>query len=158
MPFFYICMALVGKMPYFSTVVKSFLFQRDGGIAGYTWIIWVYIVCGILTPLLVKIPSNRIVIVSLPILICYELLCEYTQLSESRLLYYSIFTVIPYGLFMLYSVNYRIIPKKARITSCILIGIGHLIYTLVLFRVNGRYIPIGEYKYPARFYYFSYLF
>lgn len=153
--FFYLCMASVNQLPSIGTVVKSFLFQRDGGIAGYTWIIWIYIICSLLTPVLTKINQKNLVLF-LPIVIAYEMACFYTNWSENRIMYYTFFTVIPYGLFLLYALNFKKHPDKVNVINSLIIALVHIGYAWFLFKKYTAYVPIGEYKYPARFYYFSY--
>ena len=153
--FFYLCMACVNQLPSVETMVKSFLFQRDGGIAGYTWIIWIYIICGLLTPALIII-NQKYLVLFLPIVIAYEMICVYTNWSENRVMYYTFFTVIPYGTFLLYALNFNKFSDKNHVTNSILIALIHIGYALFLYKKHLAYVPIGEFKYPARFYYFSY--
>ncbi len=155
--FFYICMTIAGQLPDLETIAKSFLFQRDGGIAGYTWIIWVYIICGILTPFLVKASKSKYSWIVILGLICgYELLCSFTQLSRVRILYYTVFTVIPYGLFLFLAISYNRITRKQKAAIALGFLVFHTIYAIALNAVYGQYISLGDYKYPARIYYFSY--
>ena len=53
--FMYFCMFIIGKLPTFWDIFKSFFFQRDCGIVGYVWIIWIYILCAFMIPLINKI-------------------------------------------------------------------------------------------------------
>lgn len=155
--FFYICMTIAGQLPDLGTIVKSFLFQRDGGIAGYTWIIWVYILCSILTPFLVKTSKSKYSWIVFLVLTCgYELLCSFTSLSQARILYYTVFTAIPYGLFLFLAISYERFTRKQKATIAIGFLVFHTIYAIVLNAKYGHYVSLGDYKYPARLYYFSY--
>lgn len=155
--FFYICMFAVGKLPDSITIIKSFLFQRDGGIAGYTWIIWVYIVCGVLTPYLVKTRLNYLSIVIISAVgIAFELVTAFSNLSDIRILYYSFFTLIPYGVVLFFSIKYKEASSDLKKYVLTFLIVLHCVYTLVLYYSRGEYISVNEYKYPARIYYFSY--
>ena len=154
---FYICMALVRQLPDIITIIKSFLFQRDGGIAGYTWIIWVYILCGTLTPFIVNISKKRsswVVVIVLSF--GYEILCSFTHLDQIRILYYTIFTAIPYGLFLYIAIRYERHTTKKKVVIALGFLVFHILYAIILNVKCGHYVSIGDYKYPARIYYFSY--
>ena len=155
--FFYLCMALVGQLPDKMTILKSFFFQRDGGIAGYTWIIWIYIICGCLTPFLSHLSNNfRIIIITVCVVLAYELLAEFSEFSDIRILYYTVFTIIPYGVFLLFSIKYEELPQSSTLFIVIFSILFHIIYSVALFLKTGNYISINAYKYPARIYYYSY--
>ena len=155
--FFYLCMFCVGKLPDYATIIKSFLFQRDGGIAGYTWIIWVYIICAILTPMLIKLNINSFSICTIVIIwITYEIMIEFSNLESIRILYYTFFTIIPFGILLLCSIKLRAENKTKLTLTYIILFISHCAYALVLFFLKSKYVSINEYKYPARFYYLSY--
>ena len=153
--FFYLCMAAVNQLPDIETIIKSFLFQRDGGIAGYTWIIWIYIICSVITPFLIK-EKQQCLVLYIPLLITFEIMCCYTQWTENRLMYYTLFTIIPYGIFLVYVINFNRHTIKYNTKFAIIIGIIHVVYSVILYEKYSVYVPIGDYKYPARFYYFSY--
>lgn len=156
--FFYICMAVVNQLPNYLTIIKSFLFQRDGGIAGYTWIILVYIYCSCLIPVLVGYLNNKKISLLLLtiIMIGYELLCSFTHLAQIRILYYTFFTIVPYGTILFIAMNFKKQTKRGRALLAISALAFHTIYAIVLKLKWGYYVPLGEYKYPARFYYISY--
>lgn len=155
---FYMAMFVVGQKAQMSDIVKSFLFQRDCGLAGGVWIIWVYLVCAVIGPGLYKVILKKWFI---PILIIALLLNEWSlclapSLIEIRVLYYSVFTVIPYG--AMFSLG-MYLPKLNQKTKWILssfVLLFHIIAGIWIFIQNGNYITISQYKYPARLYYLSY--
>ncbi len=155
---FYVCMLIVGKLPSYSDVIKSFFFQRDSGIAGYVWIIWIYILCACVVPVYEKIERNmstkKALIIIFFTTIGYELICKYTMLYEYRILYYTIFSIIPYGIITCIAMLYSNLKKseKSRIIVSLL-GM-HLIYVFIL--AKEGYVSVNLFKYPARFYYWSY--
>lgn len=155
---FYVCMFIVGKLPSYNDVIKSFFFQRDSGIAGYVWIIWIYILCACVVPVYEKIERNmstkKALIIIFFTTIGYELICKYTMLYEYRILYYTIFSIIPYGIITCIAMLYSNLKKseKSRIIVSLL-GM-HLIYVFIL--AKEGYVSVNLFKYPARFYYWSY--
>lgn len=157
---FYVCMFFVGKLPKYEEIIKAFFFQRDSGIVGYVWIIWIYILCAFTVPIYIKIKTtlknmDKFCIIIF-IIIIYELICEYTTLSNSRILYYTIFSIIPYGIVTWIAMFYNELNKINKLKINILILILHILYLLLLMRVTKEYISLNSFKYPARFYYFSY--
>lgn len=154
---FYICMTAVGQLPSAGIIIKSFLLQRDSGIAGYVWIIWVYILCAIITPFVIKVKDKQFFWLALIIVaFIYELIAAYTQLSQIRLLYYTVFTVVPFGIILSLGIKYFDLNKKQRVAIGIVALVLHVAYTIYLLNTVGEYVFIGEYKYPARLYYYSF--
>ena len=155
---FYIAMILIGQKPKIMDIVKSYLFQRDCGLAGGVWIIWVYLVCAISAPILYKCISKRMFLLkAFMFLIIYEIIiCTMPGLVDIRIFYYTVCTIIPYG--VMYSVG-MIIPKLNRRTRWILCGCivsVHIIIMMLFGSKSGGYVSISQFKYPARMYYLSY--
>ena len=157
---FYICMFLVGKLPRYEEIFKAFFFQRDSGIVGYVWIIWIYILCSFVVPIYVKI-KNYIRIkdkfyIIIFIIVMYELICEYTNFSNSRVLYYTIFSIIPYGIITWIVMFYNELNNINKLKFNILMLSLHMFYLILLMKISREYVSLNSFKYPARFYYFSY--
>ena len=155
---FYVCMLIVGKLPSYSDVIKSFFFQRDSGIAGYVWIIWIYILCACVVPVYEKIERNmstkKVLIIIFFITIGYELICKYTMLYEYRILYYTIFSITPYGIITCIAMLYSNLKKSEKSRIIVSLLVMHLIYIFML--AKEGYVSLNLFKYPARFYYWSY--
>lgn len=157
---FYICMFFVGQMPSYSDIFKSFLFQRDSGLAGYVWVIWIYILCALVVPFYSKIISKRnkkhILYIIITIIVIYELVCKYTLLFESRILYYTLFSIIPYGIITWLAMLYTNLNKNNKIQLIVGLLSAHLICVVIAMLGEEGYIQLTTFKYPARFYYWSY--
>lgn len=156
--FFYTCMIVVGPTPTFLEVVKAFLFQRDSGIAGGVWIIWIYLICAVFTPLINKYKGSKLYWILLGFLLFINeiAIVEFPDLTENRFLYYSFFSIIPYVALLSIGLIYENLSKKKKI-SIILLSLLVCVMTLVYARrINGGFPNLFEYKYPARLFYDSY--
>lgn len=155
--FFYVCMILVGPKPSMSDVIKSYLFQRDCGIAGGVWIIWIYLLCAILLPVIKWLSSRKWSITALIImLVINEYLTSIPGLVGNRLVYYSVFCVIPYGTLLFVGYVYETLEKKEKIYLLVSSVIVHVGLVLTYMFINGEYRWISDFKYPARIYYITY--
>lgn len=155
---FYLCMIIIGQKPQYTDVIKSFLFQRDCGLAGGVWIIWVYLICAIISPLISNIMNkNYFFSIYFCILVIYDaVVSAFPSIVEVRVIYYSIFTIIPYGI--VYALGMYLNKSREfdrRVLVCCMLGI-HIVLGICYFLKNGVYQPIAQYKYPARIYYLSY--
>lgn len=156
---FWLCMSIIGKFPGVLTIIKSFVFQRDSGLAGYVWVIWIYIICALVTPILTKIRlTSKNIWLYILIWLIYEILASQHNLIENRGMYYTFFSVIPYSLFALLVVNYDEFSKKQKLVVISSIVLMFSIFAISLGVINRRWIQTSEYKYPARLYYFCYAF
>ena len=153
---FYFCMFLVGQLPSFDIILHSFLFQRDSGIAGYVWIIWIYVLCAMLTPAIIRINNSFRLILFIILFFTYEIIAYQQILVGNRLVYYSFYSAVPYGLLLTIGIIYSDLNKYQKMLIVVGCTILHILLQFVLYRETGSYVSINEYKYPARFYYFSY--
>lgn len=137
----------------FIEILKTYLLM-DSAI-GYVWIIYVYMICAILMPLLLKvdisIKRNRVIIMSMFVLyiILYSVNTSY---------YFRIFILYPiiYGLISLLGLNWEKADKKFKY-SFIFINIFIFIMLAILYyEINGYFVITGKYKYPPKIYYLSY--
>lgn len=155
---FYIAMIVVGQKPELMDILKSYLFQRDCGLAGGVWIIWVYLICTICTPFINRIITKKWYFPAMvAVLIIYEIvILLFPKLVDIRFIYYSFFTIIPYA--VLLSIG-MLINKMSRFKRYLLCGVAlflHVSMSVMYFVNTGTYLPIAQHKYPARFYYLSY--
>lgn len=156
---FWLCMYLVGKMPDVLTIAKSFTFQRDSGLAGYVWVIWIYAICAFMTPVLVRIRlTSKNIWLYIFIWFIYEGIASQQGLVENRLMYYTFFSVVPYSLFALLAMNYDDFSEKQKIKITCFSMLMFSVFSVYLRVENGRWIYTNEYKYPARLYYLCYAF
>ena len=155
--FFWVVQSVILIPPTIVDVLRGLAFQRDTNMLGMLWIIWVYIVCALLIPVVDKSKNGAAEYsIAIMLLMVYQLLCSFTDLSENRLLYCTVFTVIPYGFITYLGYHYEDMTtgmKKA-------VSLGSLcafaMLFILLWRENGRIMPISDYKYPAQLYYLCY--
>ena len=144
------------------TIVKSYLLY-DG--IGYVWIIRVFILVALVSPLLYwwnqKERSNVRFLLTLAILaIAYELFryysLPYIQGGKLRLLSLVSHYVLAYSLIFAFGLRiYQL--KKAELIGALVIAAATFILTRwYLFSFTDNSISTQDYKYPPSFYYFSY--
>jgi fucose 4-O-acetylase-like acetyltransferase len=153
---FYIILFLVGQFPDLAVVIRSFLFQRDSSIAGYVWVIWVYFLCSLMTPFLYRVKFKTAAILGVIIFAFYELLCNIPLLVESRIFYYTFFTLIPYGIITLIGLNYERFNRKSKISAIVLVLTTWVLLAIYLFFKQGNFVMTNLFKYPVRTYYILY--
>ena len=150
---FYLCMVLVGVTPPIEEVIRSFLFQRNSGLAGGVWIIWVYIACAIISK---AYASRRFYIVLIGVIIAYELLLTFTPLAANSLFYYTLFTFVPYGCVLALGMRFRQMPNWERWAVAIAATIVHLGFVACHYSAYGAYPVLDACKYPPSLYYLTY--
>ena len=154
---FWIVQSIVLTPPSTADILKGLTFQRDTNMLGMLWIIWVYMICAALIPIIDRIPlkgmTQALWFVALALFQC---LCSFTTLPDNRFLYCTFFTVIPYGFVTWLGYYYNAMTDKAKngmtwgsLALFVLSG-------LILYIKNGVFVPISDYKYPAQIYYLSY--
>ena len=155
---FYLCMMGSGQRVNAVDVLKSALFQRDCGLAGGVWIIWVYLLCAVMGPLLKRgMEYKWFLPTAIGVFILYEIIvAAFPNLIEVRILYYSAFTIIPYGIILLLGMYLNRLNSSKRIMILICAAVIHIILVGYYALQNGEYQLISNYKYPARAYYLSY--
>ena len=154
---FWIVQSVVLTPPTLVDVLKGITFQRDTNMLGMLWVIWVYIVCALLIPIISRLNLKaKIQLAMLLFLFIYQVLCSCTDLAENRILYCSLFTIIPYGFITYLGFFYRDMKTKNKsvLVACSLIVFG--IITAILWHKDGVAFPITDYKYPAQIYFLSY--
>ena len=154
---FYLCMVLVGVMPPIEEVLRSFLFQRNSGLAGGVWIIWVYIACAAMAPAFSKLKtSGRFYAVLAGVMIVYELLLVFTPLKNNPILYYTLFTFVPYGCVLTLGMRFRLMSKWEKWGVAIASTIIHIGYIVCYYFACGAYLTLDACKYPPSLYYLTY--
>lgn len=154
---FWIVQSIVLTIPTFIDVLKGITFQRDTNLLGMLWVIWVYIVCALLIPIVNKLNLKvGIQWALLLLLLVFQALCSRTDLANNRILYCSLFTIIPYGFFTYLGFFYCDMNtrNKSVLAAGSLIVFG--VTTAILWYKDGVAFPITDYKYPAQIYFLSY--
>ena len=101
--------------PSFTDVIKGFTFQRDSQMVGMLWVIWVYLVCALIVPIIKKIGfREHSLIFVFALLFVYEMLCAVTNLSEIRFLYITLFTIVPWGCVTYIGFYYDLMTKTQK--------------------------------------------
>lgn len=155
---FWACMAIVGQTMDLPTIIKSFLFQRDSGLAGYVWIIWIYLWTALVVPFLLKIhiSSNKGLLLYLIVWAVYDILAMFEPLTSSRVLYYTLFSIVPYGLVTLIGINYKDFNKKNKLTICVTGILIFIIGQIASLCMNNSALLLSDYKYPLRLMFCAY--
>lgn len=138
-------------------VLKGLTFQRDTNMLGMLWIIWVYIICALLIPIIDKMKFNaKSQALWLVLVVLFQFLCSFTTLSDNRFLYCTFFTVIPYGFVTWLGYYYNSMSDKVKrgvIWGSIMLFV---LSSIILYVRNGALSLISDYKYPAQLYFLSY--
>ena len=137
--------------------VKSFCFQQDG--IGYVWIVWVYVVVAMLTVpffMLHERLGRLYWLLYAGVYLAYELAVCFRIGVQNRLLIYTLYYIVPYGLLLSLGLFYWKLEKRnvravIGAAFCIFLGSAAL-----LFYRTGAYVPTQRFKYPPRLYWLSY--
>lgn len=139
------------KIPTFKELILTFSFQHDCGLLGYLWIVWVFFVCACMVPFISRLQVNSLTIILWGVaLIVIDLLIANTSLADNRILYCTLFTIVPYG-FLTY-LGYNIEKINIKKTGLVF-ALFFVIYAIFLHVKNGVFIQTSQYKFPARIYY-----
>ena len=168
--FFFISYFLVmlktgGSYPFTKEIIiESFAFI--GGI-GFVWILKIYILLALITPIAVKINNNirknslyfSILVASY---IFYELIIFISppMRSELELLIFNdiIFSFIPYSILYLFGFRMAQVKNKYLLFSSLVSLIIFISLVFIKFNATGGFVPTQEFKYPPTLYYLSYAF
>lgn len=154
---FFIVQSVAYSRPTVKNIIKAVTFQRDADMVGMLWVIWVYLICALLIPVIYKIGYNKKSnIIIMCVFVAYELLCMTTDISSNRIIYITLLTIIPWGAITYLGFYLDQITKKQKM---IIISLGIIIFLsgVAYFKVRrDMFISTNDYKYPARLYYFSY--
>ncbi|HSA07343.1 MAG TPA: acyltransferase [Candidatus Gastranaerophilales bacterium] len=148
------------SFPYSSkTIIESFLFFE--GI-GYVWIIRVFILVALISPLFLKIyesieDKRKYLLYLLIAYLFYEILyavnlrLNFNYIFENIVMY-----IIPYGIFTAFGFH---LTKMKNKSILIFAGINLIIFTIIALILHfklGYTIPTWHFKYPPGIYFFSY--
>ena len=154
---FYSAIMVAYESPSIVDVIKAFFFQRDAYMVGMLWVIWVYLVCAFIIPLINRLGySKRSVVIVFTVYAIFELMCIFSNFTSNRLVYCTIMTVIPWGTVAFIGFNY---DKFTRQHKLLLISVFAGIFCIIAIWMavtNGCFVQTNEYKYPARIYYLSF--
>lgn len=142
------------QVPSLKDILLTISFQYDCGLLGYLWIIWVFFVCACMIPFVSRMDINLLTISFWSFaLITTDVLIANTSLENNRLLYCTLFTIVPYGFLTYLGYN---IDKINKIKTALFFGLIFVIYAIFLTAQNGAFIQTSQYKFPARTYYISF--
>lgn len=154
---FFIIQTVAYSKPSIIDIIKAITFQRDSNMVGMLWVIWVYLICALLIPVIQKMDLSRkseaIIIVGF---IMFELICTFTNLSNNRFVYITIMTIIPWGALSYFGFYYDQISAKKKMQIVIFSSLIFIILAIILANRYGHFIMTNDYKYPARLYYVSF--
>ena len=142
------------NQPTIEEVLKEVFFQRDSDMLGFLWVIWVYLVCACLIPIISKLKFGaKSISLWLLVLVVFEACCR-TQMVNSRLLYMTLFTIVPFGFITFIGYN---ITKITRPYLWVLVSfVIYALYSMWLYSSRGNYVQTDIYKYPVQIYYLSF--
>lgn len=146
--------AFLYRVPTIREVILTLTFQQDCGLLGYLWIVWVFFVCACIVPFISRIRFNlNNLIIWFFVLVVIEIVINYTNFENNRLLYCTIFTIVPYGFLTYLGINLEKMNVKR---MAVIAGFIFIAYSLSLYFKEGIFVLTSKYKYPAQIYYLSY--
>lgn len=148
-----------GTYPYsFSTILRSFLLL-DG--IGYVWIIRVYLICALLTPLFFyfnkKIKSSKMTfLILLIVYVLYELFV-FSGINESNVIFeFIIAYAIPYGIIYVLGMVSRKTSHVEDMKISIIFFFIFVLSSVCIFLIYNQIQATQIMKYPPTIYYISY--
>lgn len=137
-------------------ILKTYLLQHDS--IGYVWVIWVYLMCAVAVPFLINKPltEKKYIFYAICSYIIFEICCRIRLGIEARLVYTTIYFIIPYGILLWIGMNFRQFSLKWKTTVFYISITIYVIMAAYLYMQTGKVVPIQDYKYPPRLYYLSY--
>ena len=142
----------VNFQDYSSTnILRSYLLQ-DNSI-GYVWIIYVYLICAIVTPFIKNYSYKNKYILSGILLILYVIF--YNCFDNYYFMIFILYPII-YSLITFVGINYEKLKKSYRIifiATCLTVFLTLFIRYYIL---NGDFALLNKFKYPPKIYYISY--
>lgn len=146
----------------FETIINSYLLI-DG--IGYVWIIKVFLLVSIVSPLLYRFHCNTTsnglyFSVLATVFVLYECMrfVSMSYVSEGLLESISLVThyLVPYAIIFSIGLRLKSIPHKTLFTLIIVSGTVFLSICVTLYVLSGSVVPTQELKYPPSIYYCSY--
>ncbi|MBO6055375.1 MAG: acyltransferase [Alphaproteobacteria bacterium] len=142
------------KFPPLNIVLKSFLLQNDS--IGYVWIIRIYLMCAIIVPFAKKLClfNKSWVFIGLVYLI-YEVLYLLGIGVNCRIIESTLYYVIPYGVVLIFGMQYQNFSRKTCYVLCISSTLIFLSLELFFYAQNNCFVFVQNFKYPPRILYLS---
>lgn len=154
--FYFVTLSLLETRFSPSVIVKFFLLQHDS--IGYVWVIWIYLMCGIMVPFLDRISDNKILLFmgSVAAYIVFEICFARHMGTENRIISTTVYYAVPYGILTVLGMCYSSLKKRTR-QEIFVAGMSvYLFLAFYFYRQRGGYFSTQAYKYPPRLYYMSY--
>jgi peptidoglycan/LPS O-acetylase OafA/YrhL len=154
--FYFVALHMLGVQFSSAVIMKSFLLQHDS--IGYVWVIWIYLMCGIMVPFFDRISTHRLLMLAgcAAAYLVFEICFARRLGTGSRLLSTTVYYAVPYGIITVLGMYYHSFRKQ---TKKGIIAAGMLVYLFLavyFYRQHGGYLSTQVYKYPPRLYYMSY--
>lgn len=134
-------------------IIRSYLLLNNS--IGYVWIIYVYLICAVTIPLLKKIDTNKryVKVIFIGVTLSYLWL---TTISESY--WYQLIVLYPIIYSLISIVGICIARNETKFNTIIMTSglVIFLVYAIALYKINGKFVVTGEYKYPPKLYYLGY--
>jgi hypothetical protein len=144
-------------------IIKSFMLAREGGIA-YMWIIAVFLIAGIITPLIARlnhaIKRDRFYFsIIYSILLLHEMLLMVLPRGVDAQHFLSknyLFYIVPYACIFSIGVRLRKLSLHSILLTAVVTAILFGLAALMLSIKQEHFVFTQEYKYPPRLYYIFY--
>lgn len=137
-------------------ILKTFLLL-DG--IGYVWIIRVYLICAIVTPILIYLEnkfSKLVLVVSATAIYCIYEICYFYFGDTNILIKYIINYLVPYSVILFIGMEIKRTENKMITILTLLFLSCFIVLGVINYKIHGHFIPTQETKYPPRLYYLSY--
>ena len=154
--FFWVSLSIAGHFPGWDIIIKSFMLQRDCSLAGYVWVIWIFIIVSISNFRFCRRKEKIHIPMIILCVVIYEMFCSYTDLKLYRVFYYSIFSIVPWSIWGIISTYYLRANDSIKDKMFLLSIFLYSVIFVLLFNYEGKFVPTSSFKYPARTYYFAY--
>lgn len=153
--FYFILSYMIGHSQSKNVILDTFLFQQTG--IGYTWIILVYIICLMGTPLIEHLKPGILSFVLLVLLlIIQEWFCSLSFLVQSTYISSVVLYIIPYLSCFWIGFYFNSFKREILYLIAVFFATAFLLQVCILFCYNNIFVLINNYKYPPRLYYVSY--
>ena len=145
------------EFPFSILEIRNTYLLLDG--VGYVWIIRIYLLTAIVTPLLLMLKEKIHMLMQITILVLMYIIYEvvfYNVGNAHAVLTYIIYYILPYSTLIWLGLNIKENKKLVKGTA-IFFTVVFLITTIILTLNNNGIIPlISSCKYPPRIYFLSY--
>lgn len=150
--FYYAGVHIFYYLPAIPEILSSFAFISDR----YVWIIRILVILALLAPWLYKFTaamSKTNLLLSLGIGLCVS---ECLFLAYSSDVYDIVFMTIPYGIVYVYGLNISKFSRRTNAFVSIVMLLSCVLFGIYASYEAGSFVGTFSFKYPPKFYYFSY--